>query len=92
MADTTYARYGTLVAATVTTISPSKRLTEVVLHNRDGASDIFYTTTGVAPTVEGDDCGWLPAAICSVRIKLTQSGDTTIKLISAGTPKYGVSA
>jgi hypothetical protein len=54
----------------------------------DGAAEIYFTTNGDAPTVDGANCHVLPAAISSVEVADETAGTTgTVKLISSGTPK-----
>ena len=86
--------HGTLSAATVATETFTGRsYREVTVVNVDGADDIYFTLDGTAPTSEGDDTWVLPAAAgyTLTRAIKVQSGETlTVKLISAGTPKYAV--
>jgi hypothetical protein len=87
------ARHGTLVAATVTTVTlgTAKADSEQVeVLNRDGAAEIYFTVDGTTPTVAGDDTEMLPASIGSVRVIASTSGQAVVKLISSGTPKYTV--
>lgn len=59
--------------------------------NVDGAAAVYFTTNGVDPTVGGDGCHVLPAAIGSVEVVDETAGPTSVvKLISAGTPKVSV--
>ncbi len=81
----------TLAAATVYTYTATgynASMCEVV--NLDGAAEIYFTVDGTTPTVGGDNCIALPATISSVEVKEEISGDASIKLISAGTPKVSV--
>ena len=73
----------------------------VEIINVDGLSIIYFlvlsatqTTAGLAPTVAGNDCEILPATVSGQILRLpTEGGDpVTVKLISAGTPKYTVRA
>ncbi len=96
----------TLSAATVKTLTldlvdpkqgnlsfgdPVKPRVEVT--NVDGAAAVYFTTNGADPTVGGDGCHVLPAAIGAVEVNDETPGATSvIKLISAGTPKVSVRA
>lgn len=54
----------------------------------DGAAAIYVTVDGSAPTVGGANTYVLPALPCSRKIR--HVGNQAVKLISAGTPVYGV--
>lgn len=98
--------HATLAASTVTTLTvdvtdpkpgnlsfadPPKPRVEVL--NVDGAAAVYFTTNGTPPTVAGDGCHVLPAAIASIEVNDETSGPTSVvKLISAGTPKVSVRA
>lgn len=88
--------HGTLVAATVTTITFTAYHQAIEVSNVDGASAIYGTLSGVDPTVGGANTFFLPAAVSArtIRIPLPWPvpADTTVsvKLISAGTPVYHV--
>jgi hypothetical protein len=56
------------------------------------ASEVYFTTTGVAPTVGGDNCIALPAVISSAEVAEEIAGSVSVKLISSGTPKVHVRA
>ncbi len=60
--------------------------------NMDGAAAAWFTTDGSTPSVAGDNCVGLPAAISSVEVAEEISGDVAVKLISAGTPQVQVRA
>lgn len=81
----------TLTAATVSTqtfTGFNASMARVV--NMDGTAEVYFTVDGTTPTVGGDNCIALPAAIGSVEVKEEISGDAVVKLISAGTPKVSV--
>lgn len=70
---------------------PPKPRVEVL--NVDGAAAVYFTTNGTDPTVGGDGCHVLPAAIGAVEVNDETAGSTSVvKLISAGTPKVSVRA
>lgn len=54
----------------------------------DGTAAIYVTIDGTTPTVGGANTYPLPAAPCSRKIK--HGGTQAVRLISAGTPTYGV--
>lgn len=82
--------HGTLVANTLATVTLDRDFAKVEVLNRDGAAEIFFTVDGAAPTVEGDDCQVLPAAIGALELLARETGQTIVRLISSGTPKYSV--
>lgn len=79
----------TLTAATVTTVTLDEVFNQVEVLSVDGAAAIYFTTNGDAPTVEGDGCNVLPAVIGGLVVS-SPTTPTTVKLISAGTPKVSV--
>lgn len=88
---TTFADHGTLVAATVTTVTLTRDFQRVEVVNVTGTAAIYFTVDGSDPTVGGDDTYVLPAAICSFEAPSASSGSTTVvKLISSGTPGFAV--
>ena len=86
--------HGTLVAATVTTVTLDSDVAWVEVVNRDGADEItFLVDPGATdPTVGQNDAFVIPAAISALRVRafVTTSGGTVVKMISAGIPKYTV--
>ncbi len=81
----------TLVAAAVYTYTATGyNASTAEVTNMDGTAEVYFTADGSTPTVGGDNCIALPAAIGSVEVKEEISGDAVIKLISAGTPKVSV--
>jgi hypothetical protein len=65
----------------------NKALIEVV---SDGAAEIYFTVDASAPTVGGAAAYYLPAVPCSRTVPSPKPGETAVRLISAGTPKYSV--
>jgi hypothetical protein len=56
----------------------------------DGTAAMYFTTDGTAPTVGGANTRELPAgAIAQLTFSLPLN-QTTVRLISAGTPKYSL--
>lgn len=86
------AKTATLVAATQDTVTLTKDYNQVEVTNLDGAAALTVRVdSGVTnATVDGDDCVVLPAAIGSVVIASPAQGNSQVKLISSGTPKYQV--
>lgn len=96
----------TLVANTVTTVTldlpdpvgnitsfASPPLAQVEVFNLSGSAEVYFTTDGSAPVVGGDACYVLPAVMCTLTVNDGTPGPTsTVKLISAGTPRVSVRA
>ncbi len=84
-------KHAQLAAATVDTVTLSADYAEVEVVNRTGDAEIFFTVDGATPAVAGNDTHVLPAAIGGVTVNPNaDGGNTVVKLISAGTPKYTV--
>lgn len=98
--------HATLVANTVSTLTldladpapevlstatPKKAQVEVL--NVTGTAEVYFTVDGTTPTVGGNTCFVLPAAMCALTVDDGTPGPTsTVKLISSGTPKISVRA
>lgn len=92
----------TLVASTVSTVTLAglSHVAEIVVVNMDGADTVTFDydingTVPANPTAEADDLPTLPAVAgypWTVPMRARTSGDVTVKLISAGTPKVEVLA
>lgn len=82
----------TLTANTVDTITLDADYVAVEILNRDGTAEIYATVDGgPTPTVGGNGCDVLPAAIGALTIDASAYGvPTIVKVISAGTPAYTV--
>lgn len=80
----------TLVADTVATVTLDQDFYEVEITNVDGTAEVYFTTDGEDPAIEEDGSHVLPAAIGFVQLRPRSSGDTVVKLISAGTPRVSV--
>lgn len=81
----------TLVANTQDTVTfTGADLAEVEVLS-DGDADIYVRIGSGNATVAGTDCHRLPAALGSTVLSVPTTGDTVVKLISAGTPEYSVS-
>ncbi len=90
-----WVRHGTLVANSVTTVSvPDLGFGSIEILNRDTTAEIYFlfNKTGVTtdPTVGGNDCE-VVVALSALTVDAPQ-GAFTVKLLSAGTPKYSVRA
>jgi hypothetical protein len=81
----------TLVATTVDTVQFARAVEAVEIYT-DGTSSIYFTLDGSAPTVGGATTLFLPATPSVRTVKINGRGNTTVKLISSGTPKYSVAA
>jgi hypothetical protein len=98
--------HATLVANTVTTLTldlpdPSGSVTSfatppkarVGVISLAGGAEVYFTVDGSTPTVGGNGCHVLPATISALEVDDGTPGPTsTIKLISAGTPRVSVRA
>lgn len=93
-----YIRHGVLTADTVATFTlPRRRYAHLEVVNRDAAAEIYFLClhphrAAVDPTVGGDDCEVLPAALSSLEIATPGVAPLTVKLISSGTPTYSIRA
>jgi hypothetical protein len=79
----------TLTANTVTTVTLDRNYGSVEILNVDGSAAIYFTIDGSDPTVEGNGCNVLPAAIGSLTMWAGAATDV-VKLISTGTPKVSI--
>ena len=95
---TTYAGkiavHETLGASTVDTVELAGCRPSLTVVNRTGTAEIYFTVaTGAKaptpPTVSGNDCFVLPAAICSLSLPWLE-GQFIVSLISAGAEAYSV--
>lgn len=80
----------TLVADTVDKVTIDRDCERVEVYG-DGTAAIYFTVDKTVPTVEGAHTYELPALPASRTVVVPTSGDTEVRLISAGTPKYSVS-
>lgn len=84
-------RHLTLVANTVATVTLDDDYATVEVVNVDGAAAVYFVVNFAAtPTVGGDDTVVLPAAISGVELDPYGAANTTVKLISSGTPNVCV--
>lgn len=79
-----------LVANTVDTVTFAVDCVAVEVMNETGTAAISFTTDGTTPTVAGNNTYYLPAAVGAIQVEPDVGGVTVIKLISSGTPSYGV--
>lgn len=83
----------TLVADTEDIVNFPVDLDQVRVMNIDGAESLYFTVTGVEPTVGGAHTYWLPAVAGATRtVDVPTAAATQVRLISAGTPTYSVEA
>jgi hypothetical protein len=80
----------TLTANIVATITLDNNYNQVEVLNVDGAGSVYFTVDGADPTVEGNGCHVLPAAIGGLTAPAPAYAPPVIKLISTGTPKVSV--
>lgn len=83
--------YVTLVANTVETVTlDAASYVGLEVINVDGTAVVYLRADGEAPSVAGDDCNVVPAAVGAVLRLNVAVGTNEIQLISAGTPLCGV--
>lgn len=82
----------TLTAGVVDTVTFALAFDQLEILNRDGSAEIYFTVDGSAPSVGGGNSFVLPASVGAAIVGISTSGGTVVKLISAGTPAYSVSA
>lgn len=89
----------TLAAATVDTVTitrdpvAERGIRPGVRVWADGTAAVYFTVDGSAPTVAGNNTYELPAGSpVSMLVEGAAPGNVVVKLISAATPKYSVSA
>lgn len=80
----------TLTANAVTTVTLDDDYEQIEVLSVDGAAAIYFTIDGADPTIEGNGCSVLPAAIGGLTLNSPAEVGTVVKLISAGTPKVSV--
>jgi hypothetical protein len=81
--------HGTLVAATVDTVTLGADWAHVEVTNLDTTSPIYVRVDGTAPTVAGEETFVVPAGGYRI-LEVPTATDTVVELISAGTPDYAV--
>ena len=81
----------TLVANTATTVTLGRAAHKITVVNVDGAAAVYFNVNETGdPTVAGNGCWVLPAAIGALDLPVTGTTATVVKLISSGTPKVSV--
>jgi hypothetical protein len=86
-------RHGTLEPDEIEEVNLGVDVGEVEVMNVDGAEAIYVRTDGEDPEVEGEDSYVIPAVIGSTAIiPVRTAGPTVVKLISAGTVAFSVTA
>ncbi len=91
-------RHGTLVAITVTEVElPNRNFGTIEVMNRSGSAEIYFLVLNPAnsstdPTIGGENCEVLPAAISALQVNAPDPAPVTVKLISSGTPTYSIRA
>jgi hypothetical protein len=79
-----------LTANTILDVDFGDDVDTIEVVNSSGTSSVFFTVDGSAPTVGGQNCYYLPAAIGSKEVHPPTAGGTVVKLISSGTPTVSV--
>ncbi len=79
-------QHATLVANVVTTFTFDTDFAEVEVTNVTGTSVVWVTADGSTPVVGATGAHVLPAAVGFVVIRPGTSGNTVVKVLSAGTP------
>lgn len=79
----------TLAMNTVDTVEFDVADREIEVLNRVGTDEIYFTIDGTTPTVGGENCYVLPAAMGSLKVPVRAS-TTVVKLISASACEYSV--
>lgn len=82
-------KHGTLVASTKTVVTLTTKWSYVQVDNR-GSGDIFFTTSGTDPAINGDDCYIVPANSTRTVANARDESICEIELISSGTPAFTV--
>lgn len=80
-----------LVASTVDTVTFVDSVAEVEVMT-DGMSAVYFTVDGTTPTVSGAHCYKIPLALSALTVNVPNPALAVVKLISAGTPVYSVTA
>ncbi len=83
-------QHATLVADTPTVMTFDQDFDQIEVLNVDGAAEVYVRVGATNPTVGGTGSDVLPAAINALPIRVYTSGNTVVRLISAGTPKVSV--
>lgn len=83
--------HGTLTANQVATVTLDEPYELVEVLSRNGAAEIYFRLDGQSPTVGGNDCQVVPAAVGSVVVGGITTAPTVVTLISVGSPTYTVS-
>ena len=87
------AEHGTLVAATVTTVTLEEANSDlVVVHMTAGSGPVYFTVDGATPTVGGADEYVLHLGLPARSVDIPLSATQTVKLISATADGYAVEA
>ncbi len=83
-------QHGQLTGGVVAVLTFDRDFDKGEVLNRDGTDEIWGRFGTVDPTVGGTGCFVLPAAVNADVLDVYTSGNTVVRLISAGTPKYSV--
>lgn len=84
-------KHGTLVATTVATVTLDGGFEAIEVVNHGGGT-IYFTVDGTTPTVAGDETYAVPSGGFLTVDSSDRIGTDDVKLISAATPAYSVTA
>lgn len=62
----------------------------VEVTNIDGTAEVYFTVDNTPVTVGANGCHVLPAAVCSMELPDRTTGNTIVRVRSAGTPRVSV--
>lgn len=82
-------KHGTLAANTVTTVAINQNVGSLEVLIVANPAAIYFRTDGTNPTVGGDDCEVVPAAV-GAALSVDTPEHFSLRLISTGTPTYCV--
>ncbi|MEU7170316.1 hypothetical protein ABZ949_02345 [Micromonospora tulbaghiae] len=85
-----YTQYATLTANTERTFTFATNAGWVEVLNLDGSAEVYFTTDNTSPGVGADGSHVVPAAVAAVEVRDESTGNTVVKVRSAGTPRVGV--
>lgn len=90
MANTNYAGHGTLVATVQSSWTLLEARDSVIVTNRSGSADIYFTVDTSNAAVTGANNFVVPNVAGATKEVAVDGPNVTVNLISAGTPTYSV--
>ncbi|MFJ1539295.1 hypothetical protein ACIODS_12200 [Micromonospora chalcea] len=85
-----YTQYATLTANTERSFTFATNAGWVEVLNLDGTAEIYFTVDNSSPGIGADGSHVVPAAVAAVEVRDESTGNTVVKLKSAGTPRVAV--